>query len=192
MSIRLRNFGSWNIPRIIVSLSLLVCAITVLKPVQSHVITPTTNSSQETLTIEVQQNNDSLTPENTPKKIIIPNLKIDLPVIPTKVINGYWQVPYNSAAFGVGSAPLNANGNTVIFAHARSDLFAPLSNIKIGDKIYIASDKFWGEFVVASKEIVLPTDTSVVGKTSEEILTLYTCSGIDDSKRLVVKAKKAA
>lgn len=64
--------------------------------------------------------------ENTPMRITIPRVGIDLPVKMANVVNGEWELFSDSAAFGRGSSPLGVGGNTVIFAHARQGLFYPL------------------------------------------------------------------
>lgn len=123
-----------------------------------------------------------------PSRIIIPSLEIDLPVREAKIVKGYWEVFADTAGFGLGSAYPGEIGNQVVFAHARKGLFLPLRNAKIGQKIYVfAEDKVFNYQI---KEIieVTPNQIEVLAPSSEAILTLYTCSGFSDSKRLIVKA----
>ena len=131
----------------------------------------------------------SPTVEKSPIRILIPSLQIDLPINPSKLVNGYWQVSEKSASYGLGSAPPGSIGNTVIFAHAREGLFLPLKNITFGKDIYVLSPDIWYQYRVDEIREVLPTDVYVVKKTSDNRLTLFTCSGFLDSKRLVVIAK---
>lgn len=123
-----------------------------------------------------------------PIRISAASVGIDLPITSVPVQNGYWSVPDNAAGFGLGSAVPVARSNTVIFAHALPHLFAPLKNIKIGDKITIFT--LTSEYQYAVREIrqVSPEDTSVISPTSSPTLTLYTCAGIDNAQRLVIVA----
>jgi sortase (surface protein transpeptidase) len=64
-----------------------------------------------------------------PDRIIIPKYKIDLKVVEAKVVNGFWELSETTASHGVGSANPGENGNIVIFAHARDELFGPIRDI---------------------------------------------------------------
>lgn len=131
------------------------------------------------------------TPEKSPPEhIIIPAVGIDLVVKPARVLRGYWEVFPDSAGFGTGSSYPGESGNQVIFAHARRGLFEPLPKLKIGDTIYIFAKASWFKYQVAAKKEVMPKDVEVIAPTEEETLTLYTCSGFADSKRLIVTARR--
>lgn len=128
--------------------------------------------------------------KNIPDRIILPNLSIDLPVKKAKVIAGYWEVFTDTAGWGEGSGVPGQPGNQVIFAHAREGLFLPLRKIKNGMKIYVFNqDKYFSYEVKEIKE-VLPNQIETIAPTIDETLTLYTCSGFEDSKRLIVTAKR--
>lgn len=127
--------------------------------------------------------------QKTPTRIIVPTLKIDLPITRSRLINGYWEVSKNTASFGDGSAPPGTNGNTVIFAHAKEGMFLPLKNITYGKDVYILTSDTWFHYRVDEIREVNPTDVYVVKKTDDERLTLFTCDGFLDQKRLVVIAK---
>jgi len=123
-----------------------------------------------------------------PVRIVIPNINIDLPVVEAKVIYGYWEVSQNSASHGIGSANPNEKGNIVIFAHARSGLFYNLRDVKKDDNIYLFTKDAWKKYVVKQITSVYPNQTETVAPTKEETLTLYTCTGFYDEKRLIIKA----
>ncbi|MBI2617191.1 sortase [Candidatus Gottesmanbacteria bacterium] len=128
--------------------------------------------------------------KSPPTRLVIPDLSIDVQVREAKVIKGYWEVFADSAGFGLGSSYPQDIGNQVIFAHARAGLFLPLKQAKIGQKIYVfTKDSWYGYFVKDIKE-VLPTQVEVIAPTKESILTLYTCSGFADKKRLIITAGK--
>lgn len=125
-----------------------------------------------------------------PVRIVIPSLAIDLPVKEAKVINGYWEVFPDSAGFGLGSAYPEDNGNQVIFAHARIGMFAPLKKIKTGANITVFTRDKWFSYTVTGIKEVLPNQTEVIAPTTDAVLTLYTCSGYADSKRLIIVSKR--
>ncbi|OGG16703.1 hypothetical protein A3D78_00625 [Candidatus Gottesmanbacteria bacterium RIFCSPHIGHO2_02_FULL_39_14] len=130
-------------------------------------------------------------PKSPPIRIVIPSLNIDLPVRQAKIVNGFWEVFTDSAGFGLGSAfPEDDEGNQVIFAHARQGLFGPLKDIKTGANITVMTQNQWYSYTVDNIKEVLPSQTEVIAPTEDPILTLYTCSGYADSKRLIVTATK--
>lgn len=124
-----------------------------------------------------------------PQRIVIPNLSIDLSIVEANVVDGYWELSETTASHGVGSANPGENGNIVVFAHAREGLFLPLRNIKAGDTIYILTKDRWSRYQVFETKEVAPAESQVIAPTPVETLTLYTCSGFLDSKRLIVSAK---
>ena len=48
----------------------------------------------------------------------------------------------------------------------------------------------WYSYEVVDIKEVYPNQTEVIEETDDETLTLYTCSGFADSKRLIVVAKR--
>jgi LPXTG-site transpeptidase (sortase) family protein len=125
-----------------------------------------------------------------PQQIIIPKLSIDLSVKEAKIIEGYWEVFDDYAGWGEGSGQPGLTGNQVIFAHAREGLFLPLRNIQTGDNIYVFTDTSWFIYQVKEVKEVYPNQVEVIAPTEDETLTLYTCSGYNDSMRLIVIAKR--
>ncbi|HET7098831.1 MAG TPA: sortase [Patescibacteria group bacterium] len=128
--------------------------------------------------------------QKEPIRVIIPTVSIDLSVQHSKIIAGYWQVFDDTAAWGEQSGYPGQPGNQVIFAHAREGLFLPLKDIKIGAKIYVMTDDKWFAYEVKEIKDVLPNQIEVIAPTLDETLTIYTCTGYQDSKRLIVTAKR--
>lgn len=126
--------------------------------------------------------------DHPPLRIIIPNISIDLPVLEAKIVNGYWEVSENSGSHGTGSANPKEKGNIVIFAHARKGLFYNLKDVKENDSVYLFTKDNWRRYKVSEIISVYPNQTEVITPTKEEVLTLYTCTGFNDEKRLIVKA----
>lgn len=125
-----------------------------------------------------------------PAQITIPSLNIDLPIEEGSIDQGVWKVSYQNATYLDTSAPPKTGGNTVIYGHNKKAIFGSLGAAKIGENIYIKDTK--GEvyvYEIISKEFVSPDRVDLVSPTSSEELTVYTCWGIFDSQRVVLKAR---
>lgn len=127
-----------------------------------------------------------------PQRIIIPSARINLPVQTAEIAYNTWEVSETTASFGKGSALPGMIGNSVIFAHARPQLFGNLDQVKPGDQIHIFTDQDWFVYEVTELMTVLPDNTEVIKKRDTTELTLFTCIGLNDSHRLVVKAQPLA
>lgn len=121
-------------------------------------------------------------------RILIPGKSIDLVVRHAKIIKGYWETSEGSASHGEGSANPGERGNVVVFAHARVGLFYNLKDVKEDDIVYIFTKDRWYRYKVSEIKAVYPNQIETVGPTDKEVLTLFTCSGFFDEKRLIVKA----
>ncbi len=123
-----------------------------------------------------------------PKKIIIPSVDISLPVFTAKIAFNTWEVRKDGASFGESTAYPGNNGNTVIFSHAIPSLFGNLDQVKKGDSIHLFTDYDWLVYRVTEIKVVDPENIEVLFSDGGHTLTLYTCTGPNDEKRLVVKA----
>ncbi len=126
--------------------------------------------------------------ENTPIRIIIPKVDIDLPITESKIVNGYWELSEKTASYGLGSGYPGENGNIVIFAHAKEGFFHNLKDVKEKDLIYVLTKDKWYQYRVNKITEVFPNQKEVIQPTKTETLTLYTCTGFFDEKRLIVTA----
>jgi LPXTG-site transpeptidase (sortase) family protein len=130
--------------------------------------------------------------DEIPMRIIIPALSVDLPTVEANIVDGYWETSDTAASHGVGSANPGTKGNIVIFAHARQGLFLPLRNISKNTRIFVFTKHTWYEYTVTATKLVTPDRIDTIGPTADETLTLYTCSGFFDAKRIIVTAKPVA
>lgn len=131
----------------------------------------------------------SAEPSQPPLRILIPKHNVDLSIVEARVINGYWELSETTASHGIGSVNPGERGNSVVFAHARDELFGPLRNIKKDEDIYILTKDRWHRYRVEEIKLVDPNQIEVIAPTNYETLTLFTCSGFLDTKRLIVTAK---
>lgn len=125
-----------------------------------------------------------------PVRILIPDLSINLPVKEARVVKGFWEVFPAEAGWGSGSAYPGEVGNQVIFAHAREGMFQPLKKARLNQLVYVFTKEKWFLYSIKDIKEVNPDNVSVISPTSDETLTLYTCSGFSDSKRLIVITKR--
>lgn len=123
-----------------------------------------------------------------PNHIIIPSLHLSLPVITSQLSYNTWEVSPVYASFGQFTALPGTAGNTVIFAHARPGLFINLPQLKVGDiiMVYTKLDSF--SYRVEDTFTVKPEEVEVILSDEKYELTLFTCTGVGDVNRYVVKA----
>lgn len=124
-----------------------------------------------------------------PERLIIPSLDIYIEVERAELVNGYWEVFEHTAGWGEGSGVPGEPGNQVIFAHAREGMFESLKKAQQDMHVLVLTDESWYEYKITSISEVYPGNTEFIEQTENEILTLYTCSGFQDSKRLIVVAE---
>jgi LPXTG-site transpeptidase (sortase) family protein len=124
-----------------------------------------------------------------PKQVVVESAGISTTVIPAEISEGMWQTSDTQATHLAASARPSEGGNIVIYAHRRQHLFADLHKAKVGDTIKVTThDNKIYEYRITNTAVVKPSEVEAVLPTEHEVLTLYTCTGPFDSKRLVVQA----
>lgn len=128
--------------------------------------------------------------DNYPEKILISSLEINLTVSPAKALDDKWEISETGASYLLGSGVPGEKGNVVIYGHNKKKLFGPISWLKKGAEIVLENrqDETFS-YLVEETKIVKPDQIEVLLPTEDARLTLYTCFGLLDSKRLVVVAK---
>lgn len=176
------------VPKLALGFSLLFLGVLIFIGKTSEQLPKSSSFKTEPVEIELFSEKD-YDETKLPRRIIIPELNIDLEVDKSEIVEGYWEVFEDKAGWGVGSGIPGEPGNQVIFAHAREGLFLPLRSIKEGQKIFILTKSKWYRYEVKEIKEVYPNQVEVIAPTQDETLTLYTCSGFADTKRLIVVAK---
>jgi LPXTG-site transpeptidase (sortase) family protein len=124
-----------------------------------------------------------------PLNIRLPELGIDLPVIPSQIVNGKWQTYSSGVSYLSASALIGQPGNSIFYGHNWPKLLGKLKQAKVGDSIIVtATGSAETKFIIQEIKTVSPDDVSILQSYSEPTLTLYTCTGILDSQRFVVIA----
>jgi sortase (surface protein transpeptidase) len=124
-----------------------------------------------------------------PIEVIVPSVGIDIKVDPGQIKGGVWQISGSNATFLDTSAVPGTGGNTVIYAHNKKAIFGNLPYLSVGQKIAIKtkSGKIFN-YVASEKYFVGSARVDLVSPTNTEVLTLYTCWGIFDNQRAVIRA----
>ncbi len=126
---------------------------------------------------------------SVPTKVSIVQTGMQVDVLPTTIIDGIWQIPDGSAAYLESSARPKEDGNIIVYGHNKKDIFGPLHEVELGDTVDIsAADGTKYSYTVAEIRVVKPDAVGEVLPTDQEVLTIYTCTGLFDSQRLVIKA----
>lgn len=127
----------------------------------------------------------------SPEKITIPSVKIDLDIEKGAIINGVWEISPKNATFLNSSAGIGSGGNTVIYGHNKKAILGNLPYVKIGEKVFLKDNEGEiHEYEIYSKVFVGPDRVDLVSPSGTEELTIYTCWGIFDTQRVVIKAKR--
>lgn len=141
----------------------------------------------------VPQTNNFYKGKKTISRLAISRLSIDLPVSEATVTDNQWYVSDTGLSHLKTSAnPGDTTGNIVVYGHNKKELLGKLPQVREGDRIrIITTDGTVFIYTVQKTRIVSPREVSILEKTPEETLTIYTCTGFADTKRFVVTASLA-
>lgn len=126
-----------------------------------------------------------------PTKIAINSISLLLPVEPVILKNTTWPTSQTGVSFLQNSGLLGKPGNLIFYGHNWKNLLGSLKEVNVGDSIILnnSSNQSFAYSVLYIAEVD-SKDVSILKDTSDERITLYTCSGWLDKKRLVVVAKR--
>ncbi|MBI2022204.1 sortase [Candidatus Daviesbacteria bacterium] len=123
---------------------------------------------------------------SSPEKIIIPSLLIDLPIAEGVISDNKWTLFEDKVSWLSTSKPAGF-GNVILYAHNKEQLLGKLKNIKLGEEIKIIQEGKTYFYIVSEKKKISPEDIDAI-LTERDQLTIYTCDGSFDQRRLVVVA----
>ena len=126
------------------------------------------------------------TTSSAPVVISLSELNLGLPVFPGEIKANRWPV----TSKGVIYLSSSSSSNTIIYGHNWPNILGHLKDAQVGQEIIVRyqSDQV-RNFKISHIKIVGPNATEILQPATEDQLTLYTCTGFLDSKRLVVVAK---
>lgn len=125
-----------------------------------------------------------------PVQILIPKVKINLPVFSGRAEGEDWEISETGASYLLGSGIPGQKGNVVVFGHNKNSLLGPARWLGKGDEIKLINQKN-EEFIyrVIEKKTVSSKQVDILAPSEDARLTLYTCSGFLDKERLVLVAE---
>lgn len=124
-----------------------------------------------------------------PVRIYIPSVNINLPVVQSTIQNNQWPNSTEGISYLTSSPLPGKKGNSILYGHNWNNLLGNLKDTKPGEKIEIEySDGTIKVFSINAMGVVTPDQTHVLLPSNDVRITLYTCTGFLDTKRLVVTA----
>ncbi len=115
------------------------------------------------------------------QRLIATPIGLDTKVVESPIVNGEWNVPKFVAGHLAGTAQPLQGSNVVLSGHVQSissgNVFARIGELKAGDIIKAYTRAVVVTYVVSNVEVVPNNDVAVVRPSSNEILTLITCTG---------------
>jgi LPXTG-site transpeptidase (sortase) family protein len=104
---------------------------------------------------------------------------------------GLWPLSDSNPTYLESSGIPGSSGNIIIYGHNKPAIFGNLSALKEGSEVHLTTNNNQTlTYKINSIKKVFPQDVEILQQGSEEQLTLFTCTGLFDSMRLVVSGKK--
>ena len=149
---------------------------------------PSTPVYADTLELELDElSAEKVEIKESPSSISVTSLGLDLPVAAGVVKGNQWTL-FEDKASWLSTSEEPGLGNVIIYAHNRPNLFGDLKDLVVGDEIVLAHQGKPHLYKVSKVRKVTPEDVDAV-LSDDDQLTLYTCDGAFDQKRLVVIAE---
>ncbi len=124
-----------------------------------------------------------------PIGIVIPSIGVSLPIFPAIILSDSWPTTDKGVSYLTSSPLPGSKGNSVLYAHNWPNLLGKLPQVKPGDKItIIGENNTTSSFSVVYTATVDPSNESILAPSTDTRITLYTCTGLFDTKRFVVVA----
>ncbi|MBP7842394.1 sortase [Candidatus Woesebacteria bacterium] len=134
---------------------------------------------------EVQNDNNF----GFPSRFEISSLSIAVPVFPSIVVSGKWQVTSKGVSV-INSTDISHDATgLIIYGHNWPSILGKLHKIEIGETIELFFNTQKKKYTVISKKIVAANDIQSVLVETPGALVVYTCTGFLDRQRLVIVAQ---
>ncbi|OGM10041.1 hypothetical protein A2159_00350 [Candidatus Woesebacteria bacterium RBG_13_34_9] len=124
-----------------------------------------------------------------PKYLLIPDLSINVPIYPSQVKDGIWESTTEGISYLTSSPIPGEWGNSILYGHNWTNILGNLVKAKVGqDIIVMFADGSQKVFEISLVKEVYPYQIEFLKPSEDRRISLYTCSGVMDSKRFVVSA----
>jgi sortase A len=123
-----------------------------------------------------------------PTRIVIPALKVDALIVE----GDSWERLKLGVGHHPGTADPGERGNMVLSGHndIYGEVFRHLDKLELGDEVIIYAGEQPYRYLIKAKQIVEPTEVSVLASTTKPVVTLISCYPyMVDSHRIVVIAE---
>ena len=158
--------------------------------VLSYLIYQRYNPQKLSFSVSASEHYPQEVSEVHPIGIHINTVNLSLKITPAQINNNRWEASTTGISHLKSSVVPGQKGNAVLYGHNWPNLLGKLKNVKAGDTItVINSDQSEKVFEVEYITEVAPSEISILEDSEDTRITLYTCSGFLDTKRLVVVAK---
>ena len=103
--------------------------------------------------------------------------------------NGNWTIAEQGVSYLEQSARPGEQGNIILYGHNTKESLYQLKNVPNGATMSLRSEDGQEHlYTVTLRKIVSPSQIEFLQPSSTEIVTIYTCIGPLDSKRLILQA----
>lgn len=127
-----------------------------------------------------------------PASLHIPDVDVSAQVEESLVAENFWEISKDNVSHLKSSSIPGQNGNIVVYGHNTKNNFNALHDLKKGQSIVLTlKNGSRYAYVVQKIAVVFPNQVEMIRPTNEEVLTLYTCTGIADTMRLMIRAVPA-
>lgn len=125
-----------------------------------------------------------------PIQLEFPSIEHSIEVTQTSVATGQWQIPAQTVGHVRESAYPRFPGNSIFYGHNSSKILGKLDQVEVNDRVRVQlMDGTFREYQIIEKVVVEPDQVEFLEPTDFEVITIYTCTGWLDSKRLIVRAE---
>lgn len=181
----LRKIVAKHYPELLIGLGLFLFSISLI---HNLIRIRTLRIDEATVQSLLSQPSNAQNSPNYPIHIEIP-WYVNVGISPQIYQNGSWTISPSDASYLTASSLPGQKGNIIIYGHNKREILGNLRALKGYEKIKLTmSDGTTRSYQIKSLHQVAPTQTELLSPTKEETLTLYTCSGLFDSQRFVVRA----
>ena len=125
---------------------------------------------------------------SAPTRIVIPRIGVDALVVEGDT----WEQLKLGVGHHLNTADPGERGNMVLAAHndIYGEIFRHLANLELGDEVVVYAGEQPHRYIVRAKQIVEPTEVSVLSPATRPIATLISCYPyMVDTHRIVVVAE---
>jgi sortase A len=114
---------------------------------------------------------------------------VDSDIETMAILGSEWGISEKKANYLHRSGVPGKGGNIILYGHNTREILGNIRALKGGEIVTLTTKEGARyKYRVATFQEVPPSKVNLLQPTTEEVLTMYTCSGLLDSMRFVVRA----